>query len=129
MVKLVLIFLGGGVGSLCRYGLAGWGQRLVNGSFPLGTLLVNVLGCFVIGFLNCLFNGGVYLIRPEYRVALTIGLLGGFTTFSTFGWETFAMANDGQGLRAVMNLLLSVTLGFSSVLVGYRLAEKWFGAG
>jgi CrcB protein len=54
-------------------------------------------------------------------------VLGGFTTFSSFGWETFAMANDGQGLRAIMNLLLSVTLGFCAVLVGYRLAEKWFG--
>ncbi len=129
MVKLVLIFMGGGLGSLCRYGLAGLGQRLSDGSFPLGTLIVNVLGCFVIGLLNYAFSSGGYLIRPEYRIALTIGLLGGFTTFSTFGWETFALANDGQGLRAVMNLLLSVTLGFSAVLVGYRLAEKWFGAG
>jgi len=129
MVKLLLIFVGGGLGSLCRYGLAGWGQQLVNGSFPLGTLIVNVAGCFIIGFLNYLFSGGGYLIRPEYRIALTIGVLGGFTTFSTFGWETFAMANEGQGLRAVMNLLLSVTLGFSAVLIGYRLAEKWLGAG
>lgn len=129
MFKLMLIFVGGGLGSLCRYGLSGWGQRLANGSFPLGTLIVNVLGCFVIGLLNYVFSGSAYLIRPEYRIALTIGVLGGFTTFSTFGWETFAMANDGQGLRAVMNLLLSVTLGFSAVLVGYRLGEKWFGAG
>ncbi len=129
MLKLVLIFVGGGFGSLCRYGLAGWGQRLVSGSFPLGTLIVNVLGCFIIGFLNYLFSGSAYLIRPEYRIALTIGVLGGFTTFSTFGWETFAMANEGQGLRAVMNLLLSVTLGLSAVLVGYRLAENWLGPG
>ncbi len=126
MVKVLLIFIGGGFGSVCRYALAGWGQRLTNGSFPLGTMIVNVLGCFIIGLLNYLFSGP-YLIRAEYRVALTIGLLGGFTTFSTFGWETFALANDGQGLRAVMNLLLSVTLGFSAVLLGYRLAEKWLG--
>ncbi len=127
MVKLALIFVGGGVGSVCRYGLAGWGQRLTHASFPIGTLLVNVLGCFMIGVLNYLFSGGPYLIRPEYRVALTIGLLGGFTTFSTVGWETFAMANEGQGVRAVTNLLLSVSLGFFAVLVGYRLLEKWFG--
>ena len=126
MIKVVLIFVGGGFGTVCRYILAGWGQRLVNGSFPLGTLVVNVLGCFLIGLLNYAFSGP-YLIRAEYRVALTIGVLGGFTTFSTFGWETFSLANDGQGLRAVMNLLLSVTLGFSAVLIGYRLAEKWFG--
>ena len=126
MVKVALIFVGGGFGSVCRYALAGWGQRLVNGSFPLGTLVVNVLGCFLIGLLNYAFSGP-YLIRAEYRVALTVGVLGGFTTFSTFGWETFSLANDGQGLRAVMNLLLSVALGFSAVLIGYRLAEKWFG--
>ena len=126
MVKLVLIFVGGGFGSLCRYGLAGWGQRLVNGSFPLGTLIVNVLGCFVIGFLNYLFTGP-WPIRAEYRIGLLVGVLGGFTTFSSFGWETFSLANEGQGLRAMMNMLLSITLGFMAVWLGYRLAERWYG--
>jgi len=62
MTKLVLIFLGGGLGSVCRYAVAGWGQRLVDG-FPLGTMIVNVVGCFAVGLLNCLFSGP-YLIRP-----------------------------------------------------------------
>ncbi len=126
MLRFVFVALGGGLGSVLRYIVAGWGQRLANGSFPLGTMIVNVLGCFVIGFLNYLFSGPI-LIRQEYRIGLTAGILGGFTTFSAFGWETFSLANDGQGLRAMANLLLTVTLGFGAVLVGYRLAEKWFG--
>jgi CrcB protein len=126
MVKVLLVAAGGGFGSVCRYMVQGWGQKLANGSFPVGTLIVNVIGCLVIGGLNYAFSGPI-LIRQEYRIALTVGVLGGFTTFSSFGWETFALANDGQGLRAIMNLLLSVTLGFSAVMVGYRLAEKWLG--
>ena len=126
MVKIMMVAAGGGLGSVLRYLVQGWGQRLSNGSFPVGTLAVNVIGCLVIGFLNYAFSGPI-LIRQEYRIAVTVGVLGGFTTFSSFGWETFALANDGQGLRAIMNLLLSVTLGFSAVMIGYRLAEKWFG--
>ncbi len=126
MLKILLVAVGGGLGSVCRYVVQGWGQKLANGSFPVGTLIVNVVGCLAIGFLNYAFSGPL-MIRQEYRIALTIGVLGGFTTFSAFGWETFMLANDGQGLRAIMNLLLSVTLGFLAVLVGYRLAEKWFG--
>jgi CrcB protein len=87
---------------------------------------VNVVGCAAIGFLNKALTN--VPIPSEYRIALTLGLLGAFTTFSAFGWETFSLANDGQGLRAIMNLLLSITLGFSGVLAGYRLAEKWLGA-
>src|SRR4051794_24691594 len=121
-MRYVLVIVGGGVGSLLRYLVQGWGQKLVNGSFPLGTLLVNVLGCLAIGLLNAIFNGPV-LIRQEYRIGLTVGVLGGFTTFSAFGYETFALANDGQTLTAVMNLLLSVGLGFLSVVIGYRLGE------
>ncbi len=127
MYKIVLIAAGSALGGVLRYAVQGWGQMLVHGSFPLGTLIVNILGCVGIGFLNKAFTTAL-IIAPEYRIALTVGVLGGFTTFSAFGWETFSLANDGQGLRAVMNLLLSVTLGFSGVLFGYRLAEKWLGA-
>jgi CrcB protein len=126
VVELLLVAAGGGLGSVFRYLVAGWIQKLAEGSFPLGTLVVNVLGCFMIGFLSSVFSGSL-LIRQEYRIALTIGVLGGFTTFSTFGWEMFALANDGQGLRAVVNALLSVSLGFTAVWGGYQLAEKWLG--
>jgi CrcB protein len=104
----------------------GWFQRFANGSFPLGTLVVNLSGCVLIGFLTALFTGPL-LIREEYRVGLTIGILGGYTTFSTFGLETFALANAGQFWFAVLNVALSCGLGFVAVWFGYRAAEYWFG--
>jgi CrcB protein len=127
MTKLLLIFLAGGTGSLARYILGGWVQRQGTESFPVGTLLVNVLGCLLIGIFAAAFSGRV-LIREEYRVMLTIGFVGGFTTFSTFGVETFALLNDGQVMRAMMNVVLSVGLGLVAVWSGYRLGQFWLGA-
>ena len=127
MFKCALIFLGSGVGGVCRYALSGWVQRLGNGSFPLGTLAVNVIGCVLIGFLTGGFSGRL-LMREEYRIALVVGILGGFTTFSAFGMETFALLNDGQFARATMNVAASVGAGLAAVWIGYRLAEHWLGA-
>lgn len=124
--KYTWVVVGGGIGSLLRYVIQGWGQALTKGTFPLGTLIVNVVGCFIIGVLNMILAERVP-IRMEYRVGLTVGVLGGFTTFSSFGWETFSMANDGQLMRAMMNTLLSFTLGLVAVWLGYRLAERWIG--
>jgi len=127
MSKLVLIFLGSGLGGVCRYGLSGCVQRFGNGFFPLGTLLVNVLGCLFIGFLSAAFSGR-WLVREEYRIAIIVGVIGGFTTFSAFGMETFALLNDGQYLRAATNVVLSMVLGLTAGWIGYRLAEGWLGA-
>ena len=127
MSKLVLIFLGSGLGGVCRYGLSGWAQRLCNGAFPFDRLLVYVLDCLIIGFLSAAFAGR-WLVREEYRIALIVGVIGGFTTFSAFGMETFALLNDGQYLRAAVNVTLSVVLGLTAVWCGYRLAEGWLGA-
>ncbi|MCP4248982.1 MAG: fluoride efflux transporter CrcB [bacterium] len=127
MVKLLLIAAGGGVGAVLRYLVAGWGQRLGDGSFPWGTLIVNCSGCLAIGFLAALF-AGPHLIREEYRVAILVGLLGAFTTFSTFGWETFALANTGQFALAAVNLVASNGVGLLAVWLGYRVGGHWFGA-
>lgn len=126
MTRILLIALGGGLGSVLRYLMAGWTQSFVAGPFPVGTMVVNVSGCLIIGFANYLFSGPVP-IQPEYRIGLTIGLLGGYTTFSTFGWETIALVNDGQGWRALGNVLLSVGLGLLGVWLGCRLAQRWAG--
>lgn len=126
MTKFLLIFIGSGAGGVLRYALAGWTQRLANGSFPIGTLIVNITGCLLIGFLTAALSGRV-LMREEYRVALLIGLLGGYTTFSTFGLETFTLLNDGQAWRALLNVTASVILGLAGVWTGYRLAENWLG--
>ncbi|HEX6201633.1 MAG TPA: fluoride efflux transporter CrcB [Thermoanaerobaculia bacterium] len=124
--KLLLIALGGAAGSVLRYLVAGWVQRAAGGVFPFGTLAVNVAGCFAIGLLNPLFLGP-FLIRPELRVAILVGLLGGFTTFSTYGWETLSLGHDGEWLAAAGNLLLHNVLGLAAAWGGYQLARGVFG--
>jgi CrcB protein len=126
VLKLALIFLGSGLGGASRYLLSGWVQKLGNGTFPLGTLAVNVAGCLMIGFLSVALSGRL-LIREDFRAAMLIGFVGGFTTFSAFGIETFAFLNDGQYLRAGLNVVLSVAAGLAAVWAGYRLAENWLG--
>ncbi len=127
MLKILLIALGGAAGALLRYTLVGWIQRLTDTVFPIGTLVINVLGCFVIGVLGAYF-AGPHLVREEYRAAVLIGLLGAFTTFSTYGWETFELVNDRQFAWAGLNLLLGNGLGLAGVWLGYRITEHWVGA-
>ena len=126
MTKIVCIAVGGAVGALLRYGVAGWSQRLTSGLFPVGTLTVNLIGCLLIGILGALF-AGPQVVREEYRFALLVGLLGAFTTFSTFGFETFTLINDGQFGRAGLNVLLSNGLGLAAVWFGYRVTERLTG--
>lgn len=126
VIKLALIAVGSAAGGVLRYLTAGWGQGLTSGNFPLGTLIVNLAGCFAIGFLNRALTGPL-LMREEYRMALTIGLLGGFTTFSAFGWETFSLAGDGQWWRAGLNVGLSVGLGVLAVALGARMSDVLMG--
>jgi CrcB protein len=126
MTKWLLIAGGGALGTVLRYAIQGWVQRAAGSSFPAGTLAVNVLGCLIIGFLTALFTGP-FLIREEYRIGLTVGILGGFTTFSTFGLESFALMNAGQFGFAVLNIILSCALGLFAVWAGYRLGEYWYG--
>src|SRR5688572_32906789 len=99
-LRLLLIALGGAVGTLARDGvgaaLAGPSQR---GGFAYGTLAVNLVGCFAIGLLSGWFADR-WPVREEYRLALIVGVLGGFTTFSSFGWETAAMLREGRVLHA-----------------------------
>lgn len=126
MLKVVLVALGGALGSVLRYAMQGWVQRAAGSNFPAGTLAVNVLGCLIIGFLAAAFAGQL-LLREEYRIGLLVGVLGGFTTFSSFGLETFNLANLGQFRLALANVLFSCLLGVSAVWLGYRLAERMFG--
>jgi CrcB protein len=127
MLKITLIFLGSGLGGVLRYALQGWVQRGAGGSFPAGTLAVNVLGCAAIGFLAAALAGPIAM-REEYRVGLIVGILGGFTTFSAFGMETFHLSSAGHGRLAALYVGLSCALGIAAVWAGYRAAERWLGA-
>ena len=126
MTKWLLIAVGGAFGSVMRYAMQGWVQRATSSSFPLGTLVVNLIGCALVGFLAATFTGPK-LIREEYRLGIIVGILGGFTTFSTFGWETFSHINDRQFAFAALNVALSCGLGILAVWAGYRVSELVFG--
>jgi CrcB protein len=123
MKTLLCIACGGGLGAVLRYAVSLGCQRLAGGVFPVGTLTVNVTGCLLIGFLGALLSGP-FLLRDELRLGLLVGALGGFTTFSTFGWETFALLNDGEWSRAAANVVGSNVLGLGALWLGYRLAEQ-----
>ena len=121
-MKYLLIFLGGGAGAALRY----WMQGVVYGrtgtDFPYGTLAVNVLGCLVIGFLMISLEER-FLAVPSLRLFLTIGVLGGFTTFSSFSYETLALARDGETARALANVGLSVISCLTATWMGMRLGQ------
>ncbi|HEX2251745.1 MAG TPA: fluoride efflux transporter CrcB [Thermoanaerobaculia bacterium] len=122
MKSLLLVGAGGFAGAVARWLLAGWAGRLLP-AFPWGTLLVNGLGCFAIGMAAgwAELRGGA---AEEVRLAMVVGLLGGFTTFSSFGYETFELAREGRMLPAAANVLLQVTLGLAAVWAGDRLFHE-----
>jgi CrcB protein len=106
-MNALLVFIGGGIGAVARYGLQGLVLKYTGPAFPYGTLAVNFLGCLVIGLLIPVFEER-FLVNPSVRVFLTIGILGGFTTFSTFSYETIALFRDGSYLLGSANVLVTV---------------------
>jgi fluoride exporter len=118
MMNWLLIAIGGAVGSVARYGTYSLLLRATDRTqFPWGTLAANLLGCLLIGYINGLLSDR--LIRPEYRFLAVVGFLGGYTTFSTFGWETAAYLRDGQYARAAAYVLANNVGGMALVMVGY----------
>lgn len=115
-----MVALGGALGSLLRYGLGAWAQGLLGPGFPYSTLLVNALGSLLIGVVVRLSLEGA--LSGEARLFLAMGVLGGFTTFSTFSYETVLLLQDGEFLKALAYVGLSVVLGVFLALLGYRLA-------
>lgn len=121
MEKIIVLTLGSVAGGLARYYLAGAVYRLSGAGFPYGTLAVNLLGCFVIGFLSAIAEEK-FVLGPTGRLLLMTGFCGAFTTFSTFMLETGNLVKDGQIVSALANVLASVMFGFFlyklGVLVG-----------
>jgi CrcB protein len=126
--KPLLVFLGSGVGGLIRYWIGGVIQAWWGPTFPLGTLVVNVSGCLAMGFLAAIWTGPPP-VREEYRAAVLVGILGGYTTFSSFGRETLALAHDGLWLRAGAYVLGSVVLSLLAVWAGWMIAGRICGTG
>jgi len=123
-LKIFLIALFGAIGTLARYGLQGVVQIRMGGAFPYGTLLINLSGCFLLGLIGQLTLNRM-LISSDMRMAISVGLLGGFTTFSSFGWETAKMLEGGEWLRASTYISASVVAGLLLSVAGIRLANKF----
>ena len=122
MMRALVVGLGGFVGTLFRYWLSGFIARRYGETFPLGTLAVNAIGCFIIGFLFYFFYDRS-LTSPTERTVVLIGVIGGFTTFSSYGLQTFTLLRDGEVFLALVNVIASNALGLVLVWLGYVLAK------
>lgn len=124
MKALVLVALGGALGSIARFKASGWVlHHAVSWRFPLGTFLVNVVGCLAAGLLAG-FSAKQHVLSPDARLLLFTGILGGFTTFSAFGLETVLLVKRGEWSIAAANVLLSVLCGLAALWLGFALAES-----
>ncbi|HMV27410.1 MAG TPA: fluoride efflux transporter CrcB [bacterium] len=122
MIQFILIGLGGALGAMARYGLQYVIQQRSGLLFPLGTLIVNLIGCFFIGFImeiaeiRSAFN-------PQIRLFITVGLLGGFTTFSAFGYESILMMRTMEFYFSIFYIVGSIVGGLALVILGQTLAR------
>jgi CrcB protein len=122
-LHLLAIGIGGGLGSVARYLTVLWSQQHFPAGFPYGVLLVNVFGSFSIGFFMILFNEKL-LLPPLWRDALLVGILGGFTTFSTFSLDTVRLFLQGESLAAYANIFASLALCLTGTHLGILLAKQ-----
>ena len=124
MESILLVGVGGFVGSIMRYLVTIWSQTLFKElDFPLGTLLVNISGCLLLGLLNG-FAENYHFFSSQIRLYLFVGILGSFTTFSTFSYETIEMMQNGDSFQAMLNITVQVLLGLFAAFIGFQMACK-----
>lgn len=122
-MKYLLVMAGGGAGTLLRYVVGAAIMSRYGGRFPLGTLAVNLSGSFLIGLAMTLLTER-FAPHPNLRLLLVVGFLGGYTTFSSFEWETYAAMREGGTWLGLANIVGSVTLGYAAVWLGVMLARR-----
>ena len=120
--KLLWLFAAGGLGTLARFGLGGFVQRLCGSEFPFGTIVVNLVGCLLFGFVWTLADERL-LISGETRFIILTGFMGAFTTFSTFAFETSGLLRDAEWWSAAGNVLGHNVLGVAGVILGMALGK------
>jgi|SRR5579872_1729712 len=118
MNKFLLVAFGGAVGSVVRFWLGGYVNNRYGARFPYGTFVINVTASFLIGLILTVLAAKTSW-SPNWRYLISVGFLGGYSTFSTFEWETFRVFQDGEFLIAGLNVVLSVAVGFVAVWLGY----------
>ena len=123
MDRYMMVMLGGATGSLTRYVVGTAIMNRMGGRFPVGTVFINVTGCFLIGFLMTLLTERLQP-HPNWRFLLVVGFLGGYTTFSSFEWETLSLMRDGSRWLGLLNAAGSVLLGYAAVWLGATIAGK-----
>ncbi|HNW26181.1 MAG TPA: fluoride efflux transporter CrcB [Candidatus Gastranaerophilaceae bacterium] len=121
MINIIAVFLGGGLGSLARYFMSIL-LRVYSMDFPFATLAVNMLGCFILGLVVALFWENTN-IHEGFKLALTVGFCGGFTTFSTFSGEVFALIKQGDYMLAFIYVIISVIICLLATILGAFLAR------
>lgn len=121
MLNLLAIFIGGGLGSLTRYGVAVL-LRMYSLNFPFATLTVNIIGSLILGFTIALFWNKTHLY-DTLKIAITVGFCGGLTTFSTFSWETFDLIKNGETLLAFLYAVISVFVCVLAISLGAFLSK------
>jgi len=117
----LLVAIGGALGALARYGLGGWVQQQVRHSFPYGTLIVNLLGCLLMGVLMHWIDRNI--VRSEFRLFFGIGVLGGFTTFSSFSWEALHLFQQRSMAGGLLYVGASLLGCLAMVTTGYTVAQ------
>lgn len=122
MTKYLLLAIAGALGAIARYAFGGAIHTFLGIGFPYGTLLVNIAGCTCAGFVGTLADEHM-LLSPSVRMAIMIGFLGAFTTFSSFTYETWMLARDGELMRASINIAVSIVCCFLGLFIGILTAR------
>jgi fluoride exporter len=122
LVKILFVAVGGSIGAVSRYIVSNWAAEVWGSDFPYGTLIVNVVGCFIIGAFMTLTTERL-IVNPYWRLLVTVGFVGGLTTFSSFGYETLKLAGDGNIHYAVYNIGFNFIFGMLATWMGIGIAR------
>ncbi len=122
MLKIVFVAVGGSIGATTRYLVSNWAAERFGAGFPYGTLIVNVVGCFIIGAFMTVTTERL-IVSPYWRLLVTVGFVGGLTTFSSFSYETFGLLEHADLIMALYNIGLNLILGFLATWIGIGAAK------
>lgn len=122
MTKILLVAVGGSIGAVTRYLASNWAAQKLGAEFPYGTLIVNIVGCFIIGLFMQLVTDRI-IVNPYWRLLVTVGFVGGLTTFSSFSYETLELISEGDITLALYNLTGNLVLGFLATWIGITAAK------